>query len=156
MEVRLVSARTLLTKVGRYALSLLLSTLGVWFSVGIFDATVVTPALGRDTAKEIALRPPYPLLIMIGLLIGHISWLRWKKLCTPWVWVLPAMYLAWGIISWSHTYGVADTVHHFFGRDCWPGCQVQYQWSYPLYSSVSFSLGLILHRLKASVDDCER
>src|SRR5947209_18446660 len=73
MEVRLVSARTLLVQVGRYALSLLLSTLGVWFSVGIFDATVVTPALGRDTAKEIAVRPPYPLLIMIGLLIGHIS-----------------------------------------------------------------------------------
>jgi hypothetical protein len=143
--------RRILGGVGRYAFSLVLSTLGVWFSGGIFYATVLVPILGRDTANEMVLKPPYPLLIGIGLLIGHISRLRWRRLCTPWVWILPALYLLSGIISWLQTgYSLGDSIHHFFGRDCWPSCQDQYQFTCALYSSCAFSLGVVLHRLRGS------
>jgi hypothetical protein len=140
--------------VRRYAFSLVMSTLGVWFSGGIFTASVVVPILGRETAREMALRPPYPLLIGVGIITGYISTLRWRGLCTPWVWVLPAAYLISGMVSWLHTgYNLGDSLHHFFGRDCWPFCQDQYQWTCPLYSSLAFSLGVILPRLRGSSAD---
>jgi hypothetical protein len=145
--------KRVLSQLGRFAFSLVLSTLGVWFSVGVFSATVVIPILGHDTATQITSRPPYPLLIGLGLLIGYISRLRWGRLCTPWVWLLPTVYLLSGIISWLHVgYGLRDALHHFFGTDCWPFCQDQYQRTYPLYSSLAFSLGVILHRARKSSD----
>jgi hypothetical protein len=153
-----MSGKRILREVGRYAFSLVLSTLGVWVSGGIFSATVLVPVLGHDKATEMILRPPYPLLMGLGLLIGYISRLRWKGLCTPWVWVLPAVYLLSGIISWLHVgYSLRDAFHHFFGLDCWPFCQDQYQRTCPLYSSIAFCLGVVLHRLRGSwADQCTR
>ena len=146
--------RTVLARAGPWAFSLVMSTLGVWFSAGMFAATVLSPILGHEMAIEMGLKPYYPLLIVFGILIGHLAWLRWRRLCTPWVWVLPSVYLMSGIISWLHAgSSVADAVHHFFGKDCWPSCQDQYQKTCPLYSSLAYSVGVVLHRLRPSSTD---
>jgi hypothetical protein len=152
-----MSSKTAMEGVIRYALSLTMSTIGVWFSAGLFNATVLAPILGHDRAREMLLTPPYPLLIGWGLLVGYVAQIRWKRFCTPWVWVLPAIYLTLGIIAWLHTgYTFVDSVHHFFRRDCSPFCQDQYQRTCPLYSSLAFSLGLVLHKLRPSAADRAR
>lgn len=151
-----MSLQEALVQVKRHAFSLAISTLGVGFSVGVFNVTVVTPILGREAATELGLKPPYALLIVGGVLIGYCSRLRWGRLCTPWAWVLPAIYLVSGIMSWLHTgYSLADSLHHFFGTDCWPSCQDQYQRTCPLYSSVAFSIGMMLQmvRTRSAFDD---
>jgi hypothetical protein len=146
-----MSVQRILVEVRRQAVSLVISTLGVWFSVGVFTVSVVVPILGRGAARELVLKPPYPLLIIGGVLIGYTSGLRWTRLCTPWAWVLPGAYLLLGIVSWLHTgYDFADSLQHFFGTGCWPSCQDQYQWTCPLYSSVAFSLGVILYKVRTS------
>ena len=147
-----MSARKALVEIGRHAFSLLISTLGVWFSSGLL-VVFLAPILGGETARGLALRPPYPLLVGVGIVTGYASELRWRRLFTPWVWILPALYLMSGIVTWLQTgYTLRDSVRHFIG-DCWPLCQDQYQWTCPLYSSLAFSLGVLLRKLRGpSVD----
>jgi len=121
----------------------------VWFSVGVFANVVLLPLVGKSMARELALRPYYPLLIAFGVLTGYLAQLRWSRLCTPWVWVLPGAYLLFTMLSWAHAgYSLADTLEHFFSKSCWPSCEDQYVATWPLYSSVAYSLGIVLHRVR--------
>ncbi len=75
--------------VSPYLFSLLVSTLGVWLSGGVFIEAFLAPILGHETAAEMALRPYYALDLVFGILTGSL----------PWVWVLPLCYLIFAIGS---------------------------------------------------------
>jgi len=85
--------------VSPYLFSLLVSTLGVWLSGGVFIEAFLAPILGHETAAEMALRPYYALDLVFGILTGYLTRLRWKRLSTPWVWVLTLCYLVFAIGS---------------------------------------------------------
>lgn len=140
----------MLKELWAYLFSLAASTVALWFSAGFFANTVIKRLWGHEVMVDLLLRPYYPLLIGFGILTGYLTRSRWKHLATPWVWILTGVYLLYGITSWLRVgYGLEDTLKHFFGRNCWPSCQDQYEWTLPFYGSLAYSLGVSMHKLRA-------
>jgi hypothetical protein len=150
VENGLVREFSIIRWVTAYAFSLLTSTLGVWFVAGSFGAIVLKPILGSETVAALELKPYYPLFIIFGVLIGYVCKSRWAHLCTPWVWVMPLVYLIMGMASWLWAgSGVSAVGEHFLGRYCSPFCRDQYQRTVPVFSTIAFSLGVLGHRLRS-------
>lgn len=133
--------------VGRYSVNLLASTLGVWFSAKILGEIFLAPVIGKQNLLLSMLKPPYPLLVVMGILVGYVSGIRWRSSHAFWVWIPPAAYLGMGIILWLHTgFHFYDALEHYFGLGCYPSCRDQYSRTVPFYTAVAYSFGAIMHR----------
>ena len=140
---------TLLRWAVMYLLSILLATLGVWFSAGIFGDMIV-PIVGRGPVTRLQLTPYYPLEIVFALLLGYFSPSRMKGSYAYYVWVLPTLYLTWGVVaSFQLGLGTSEIASRFFGATCWPHCEDQYVWTLPFYTSTLYSLGAFAHRVRS-------
>ena len=131
-----------------YLLSVMLATLGVWFSAGIFGDTII-PILGREAVNRLQTTPYYPLEIAFALLLGYLSRARLKGSYSYYVWVPPMLYLIWGIVPYFRLgLGTSEVASRFFGANCWPHCEDQYVWTVPFYTSALYSLGAFAHRTR--------
>ena len=100
------------------------------------------PAAGRnDTLSgQLLERPIWLPAIIFGFLIGSAVYYIFHGRSATWAWVLPALVLAWSILSWPSE---ADSVWNtFFGTDCGSSeCLYQMTVTAPFYASVAYSLG---------------
>ncbi len=81
-----MDAKKLFRWIGLYALNLLAATLGVMFGAEVFAEVSLAPIMGHQNFLAAVLKPPYPLLIALGILAGYLSQLRWKGSQALWVW----------------------------------------------------------------------
>jgi len=138
--------------VGLYLLHLLAATLGVLLATGILLNVVLKPLepfIGSTRLFSVAKGPYYPLLIVLAVLAGYFSDLRFKSNSRFWVWVIPALYLVTKIFLWKPSSVLGDTnwgavLAHFFAgaHSYYPEEDVVV----PFYTSLSYTLGALLDR----------
>ncbi|MGH9500289.1 MAG: hypothetical protein ACRD3L_14200 [Terriglobales bacterium] len=133
-------------------MNLIAATLGTWFAAKLFGETLLAPMIGKEDFVAYGLKPPYPLFVAFGILTGYIARIRWKGPQALWVWIPTAVYFASGLLVWLHTgFHIGDALNHFFGLECYPLCQDQYERTVPLYTSLAYSFGALSnHRRSAS------
>ena len=139
--------------IGLYLLNLLAATLGVVLATGVLLNVIlkpVEPLIGHARLFSVAKGPYYPLPILLALLAGYISGIRFKGNHRLWVWVLPALFLSIRVFLWkkpsvfeSSSWGEAIT--HFFAGE--PPYYPEQDATVPLYTSIAYSLGGVLERI---------
>ena len=138
--------------VGLYLLNLLAATLGVLFATGVLLNVVlkpVAPLIGHARLFSVARGPYYPLPVILALVAGYVSSLRFKGNHRFWVWVIPALYLAARIVFWKSPSALGgnswgDAMTHFFAGE--PPYYPEQDATVPLYTSVAYSVGALLER----------
>jgi hypothetical protein len=140
--------------IGIYVLNLIIATIGVSLSVGLFGDALV-PIVGYENVLSVSLKPPFPFQICLGIAVGYVSQVRWKgNRQALWVWIIPAVYLFSGIVSWVGAgYRLGDSLAHFVGLNCWPLCRDQHIRTVPFYTTVAYSIGAIAYRKAHPVQD---
>ena len=105
-----------------YLLDLLTATLGVVIVTGFFLNVILKPIetiVGHVRLFSVARGPYYVFPLVLALVAGYVSNVRFKGNHRYWIWVLPALYLAINLILWKSS-GVLVSNHwqaainHFF------------------------------------------
>ena len=137
--------------IGTYVLNLLVATLGILVATGILLNVIlkpVEPLIGHSQLFSLAKGPYYPLPLVLAVVVGYLSYFRFKENHLFWVWVLPALYLAIKIMLWKPSvlgggsWGAA--IAHFFAGE--PSYYPEEDVTVPLYTSVAYSIGALLQR----------
>ena len=138
-----------------YLLDLLASTLGIVALTGFFLNVIlkpIEPLVGHAKLFAVARGPYYLFPIILALVAGYASNLRFKGNHRYWVWVLPALYLAINLTLWkgsnvaAHNWQTA--LHHFFAGE--PPYFPEQGIIVPLYTSAAYSMGAMLETWKRS------
>ena len=89
----------------------------------------------------------YVFPLVVAFVAGSVSKLSSKGNHGPWVWAVPALYLASNLVFWesssvllSHTWGTA--LDHFFAGN--PPYYPEQDVTVPFYTAVAYSLGVEL------------
>jgi hypothetical protein len=134
--------------VGLWLLNTLIGTVGVAINVGFF--TYSSQAfVSRATRIHFVQTPYYPVPILAGLVVGYLSYLRFRGSYRFWVWVLPAAYVCYSLLDWkaSNQRTWLEALTHFFGYLPYPQNRDQLDTSTWLYMAMAYSLGALVQRL---------
>jgi len=139
-----------------YLLDLLVSTLGVVVVTGFFLNVILKPMepiIGRARLFSVARGPYYVFPLILALVAGYVSNVRFKGNHRYWVWVLPALYLAINLILWKTSSVLVGNhwqaaLNHFFAGE--PPYFPEQGITVPLYPSAAYSVGAILETWKRS------
>jgi hypothetical protein len=115
------------------------------------------PVAWRDPINAHLMESPFWALgIIFAFSFGCITYLLAKSSSSLLAWPVPALLLAWNLISWSSQAG--STWQAFFASGCAEGCLYQILVTAPFYAAVGYSFGalivsaaLTLRRAPASV-----
>jgi len=92
----------------------------------------------------------------MGIFLGYVSRFRWRGSHALWVWIPPAIYLAAGIVLWLQAgFHIGDSLRHFFGLDCYPLCQDQYERTVPLYTTVAYAIGSLAQQRRKRFNEAD-
>ena len=132
-----------------YALNLLAATFGVALTGGILLNVVLRPFLNHETIRRVSLNPYYPVPILLALMAGTLSYIRFRGSYRYWVWIVPALYLVNSMMTWSaaNSTGFSDAAAHFFGNLRYPSNQDQLESTIYLYLATAYSIGALIHKL---------
>jgi hypothetical protein len=131
--------------VGLWLLNTLIATLGIAINVGFF--TYSTHAfVSRATRIYFVETPYYPFPILVGLVVGYLSYLRFRGSYRYWVWILPAVYMLYPLADWksSNQTTWSKALIHFFGFVPFPQNRDQLGTSVWLYMALAYSVGALV------------
>jgi hypothetical protein len=131
--------------VGLWLLNTLVATLGVVATVGLL--TYSTQSFVSHAARiHFVLTPYYPLPIMAGLVVGYLSYTRFKGSYRYWAWVVPAVLTLVSLVGWKaiNQSSWSEAAVHFFGFMPYPDNRDQLDTSMVLYMSMAYSLGAFI------------
>lgn len=134
---------------GLWLVTTLIATFGTAINIGIIT-TSLRPFVDRagriHFTQSFVYGPHYPLPILIALLIGMFSYLRFLGSYRYWVWVLPAVWVLSAIVDWkqSNQASFADSVMHFFGTMPYPANRDQLDSTMFLYMSLAYVVGVLI------------
>jgi hypothetical protein len=127
--------------VGMWFFSTLVATVGVAITVGLL--TYSTQSFTTRATRIHLLTPYYPVPIMVGLVVGCLSYTRLKGSYRYWAWVAPAVLVLASLLDWkagSHSAWPA-AMSHFFGPVPYPDNRDQRDTSVVLYMAIAYSIG---------------
>jgi len=134
--------------VGLWLLNTLIATLGVAITAGFFTYSS-REFVSRAARIDFVLTPYYPVPILVGLVVGYLSYLRFRGSYRYWAWILPAAYMLYPLVDWksSNQTTWSEALIHFFGSVPYPQNRDQLGTSTWLYLSIAYSVGALLQRL---------
>ncbi len=116
---------------------------------------LIDPSVTRWRVYSLLFKPYFPVQILCGIAAGYLNGRRFQDRGATWVWVIPAVRLAFAIATWRSTSILEDhtraVIGHFFLEDCQPplwtrSCIDQSLITAPLYSSIAYSIGTLVAR----------
>ena len=127
----------------------LIATVGTGINIGIITTSLqpfVSRAARIHFTQTFVWGPHYPLPVLIALLIGFFSYLRFRGTYRYWVWILPAFGVLSALLYWkqSNQASFADSVMHFFGTLAYPANRDQLDSTLFLYMSLAYVAGVLL------------
>jgi hypothetical protein len=107
------------------------------------------PLVSHATKTRLVLTPYYPFTLIIGIIVGVLSYKRFRGSYRLWVWVVPAASLIYSMLRWKIDSGVswAETLFHFFGTLPYPDNRDQLDTSLLVYAALAYMLGSWLHNV---------
>jgi hypothetical protein len=135
---------------GLWLVTTLIATLGTAINIGIITYSLrpfVSRAARIHFTQTFVYGPHYPLPILVGLLIGFFSYLRFRGTYRYWVWILPAFGVLTALVDWKETNqaSFADSIMHFFGTLAYPANRDQLDSTLFLYTSLAYVVGALIH-----------
>jgi hypothetical protein len=130
------------------AISLLL----VRFLGHLGSATLAAGVMGvilSFTLPRVFKEPLLPFALIAGVIMGYLVNRNMRDLTARWVWIIPLVWLAYGILdstrfystAWSHQSRFADIWDNFFGTRCSGSeCMNEFLFTAPFLSSISYSI----------------
>jgi hypothetical protein len=135
---------------GLWLLTTFIATFGTAINIGIISYSL-QPFISRDARIHFVHgfvdTPYYPLPILIALLIGFFSYVRFRGTYRYWVWILPAVVVVRSLVDWkqSNQASWADSLMHFFGFITYPANRDQLDSTLFLYMSLAYVAGVLVH-----------
>jgi hypothetical protein len=135
---------------GLWLVTTLIATLGTTINVGIITYSLrsfVSREARIHFAETLVYGPYYPLPVLIGVLIGFFSYLRFRGTYRYWVWIVPALYVLTELLDWkeSNHASLADSIVHFFGTLAYPANREQLGSTMFLYMAIAYVVGALIH-----------
>jgi len=134
--------------IGLWLLNTLIATVGVAINVGLISYST-RPFVSRALRAELIQTPYYPFPILIGLLVGYFSFLRFRGSYRYWVWILPAFLTFHSLCQWQSENGATWSIAfaHFFAYVPYPQNRDQLDSTVLLYMAGAYSLGALVQHL---------
>jgi hypothetical protein len=135
--------------VGLWLVTTLIATLGTAINVGIITYSL-RPFVSREArvhfTETLVYGPYYPLPILIGVLIGFFSYLRFRGAYRYWVWIIPALCVLTELVDWKETNqaSFADSIVHFSGTLGYP-VNRELGSTVFLYMAIAYVVGALIH-----------
>jgi hypothetical protein len=138
--------------VGLWLLASLIATYGALINVGIIIYTLrplISHAARIHFIQKYVYSSYHPLPILIAMLIGFFSYLRFRGTYRYWVWVFPMFGVLSSLLDWkqSNEASLADSLRHFFGPLTYPANRDQLDSTLFLYMSLAYVLGVLIHAI---------
>ncbi len=138
--------------VGLWLVTTLIATLGTAINVGIITyslRTFVSREARVHFMETFVYGSYYPLPILIGVLIGFFSYLRFRGTYRYWVWIIPVLCVLTELVDWKETNqaSFADSIVHFSGTLPYPANREQLGSTMFLYMAIAYVVGALIHSL---------